>query len=118
MVLDDDGKGEAADIVAIRTTYENEEPSAIEIELYHCKFARTGTPARQVDDLYQVCGQAQKCIAWSSSAEKKTDLFTHLLRRDARRAERNQATRLEVGTTEDLLILRDMSRLHRSARVV
>lgn len=111
VIFDDDGKGEAADIVAIRTLHEGGEPSAIEIELYHCKFARAGAAARQIDDLYQVCGQAQKSIAWASSAEKKTDLFTHLLRRDARRAERNQATRLEVGTTEDLLTLRDISRL-------
>ena len=111
VVFDDDGKGEAADIVAIRTLQEGGEPSALEVELYHCKFARAGAVARQVDDLYQVCGQAQKSIAWASSAEKKTDLFTHLLRRDAQRTERNQTTRLEVGTTEDLITLRDMSRI-------
>ncbi|MDL1891205.1 hypothetical protein FBQ96_16840, partial [Nitrospirales bacterium NOB] len=111
VIFDDDGKGEAADIVAIRSVDEAGEQSQIEVELYHCKFAHGGVPERRIDDLYEVCGQAQKSIAWASSADKKTELFTHLLRRDALRVQRNQATRLEVGTKEDLLTLRDMSRL-------
>jgi superfamily II DNA or RNA helicase len=111
VLFDDDGKGEAADIVAIRSVNEDAEPSAIEVELYHCKFSRGDAPGRRAEDLYQLCGQAQKSIAWASSSDKKTDLFTHLLRRESSRTQRNQASRLEVGTTEDLLTLRDMSRL-------
>jgi hypothetical protein len=111
VIFDDDGKGEAADIVAIRSVLEGGDPSRIEVELYHCKYAHGGTPERRIDDLYEVCGQTQKSIVWASTADKKTELFTHLLRRDALRAQKNQATRLEVGTKEDLLTLRDMSRL-------
>ena len=111
IIFDDDGKGEAADIVAIRVLEEAGEPSQIEVEFYHCKFAHGGVPEHRIDDLYEVCGQAQKSIAWAASADKKTELFTHLLRRDAVRVQRNQPTRLEVGTKEDLLTLRDISRL-------
>ena len=111
VIFDDDGSGEAADVVAIRVAHEGGKPSGIEVELYHCKFARTGAPAGEIDDLYQVCGQAQKSIAWASSPEKKTDLFTHLLRREALRTERSQATRLEIGTKDDLMTIREMSRL-------
>jgi hypothetical protein len=72
----------------------------------------TGTrPGARIDDIYDVCGQAQKSIAWASSPEKKTDLFTHLLRHEAKRQEENKPTRIEGGTTDDVLVLREMSRL-------
>ena len=102
---------EAADIVAIHVVRDGGDPSRIEVEFYHCKFAHGGVPERRIDDLYEVCGQTQKSIVWASTPDKKTELFTHLLRRDALRVQRNQATRIEVGTKEDLLTLRDMSRL-------
>jgi len=111
VIFDDDGKGEAADIVAIRSVEEAGEPSRIEVEFYHCKFAQGGVPERRIDDLYEVCGQAQKSIVWASSADKKTELITHLLRRDALRLQKAQPSRIEVGSKEDLLTLRDMSRL-------
>jgi hypothetical protein len=111
VVFDDDSSGEAADIVAIRIVGTGAEPTSVEVEFYHCKFAHGAAPGARIDDLYDVCGQTQKSIAWASSPEKKTDLFTHLLQREAKRQEENKPTRLEVGTTEDLLIVREMSRL-------
>jgi hypothetical protein len=111
VIFDDDDKGEVADVVAVRRTGTQAEPSGIEVELYHCKFSRAATPGPRVDDLYQVCGQAQKSIAWAWSPDKKTEIFTHLLRRESLRKEMKAPTRFEVGSEEDVMILREMSRL-------
>ena len=97
--------------MAVRTLGESAEPSGVEVEFYHCKYSTDDAPGRRVDDLYEVCGQTQKSISWASSRTKKTDLFTHLLRRESSRENANASTRIEVGTREQLLTLRDMSRL-------
>lgn len=109
VIVDDDGKGEAADIVAIRVAEEAASPE-IEVDLYHCKFSLEDTPGARIDDLYQVCGQAQKSIHWMTAPEKRTDLFTHLLRREARRVDNGDPSRIEVGDADELLEIREMSR--------
>jgi superfamily II DNA or RNA helicase len=111
MIIDDDGKGEAADVVTIKLIGDVAAPSSIDIEFYHCKYSHGTAVGRRVDDLYEVCGQAQKSIAWTSSHEKRTDLFTHLLRREARRQEAEGVSRYERGDGELLLTIREMSRL-------
>ncbi len=111
MIVDDDGKGEAADIVAIRLIGDPAAPSRIDVEFYHCKYSQGATPGQRIKDLYEVCGQAQKSISWMSWPEKRTDLFTHLLRREARRQETGTSSRYEVGDGERLLTIREMSRL-------
>jgi hypothetical protein len=111
MIVDDDGKGEAADVVAIRLLGDAAAPSRIDVEFYHCKYSQESTPGRRIEDLYEVCGQAQKSISWMSSHEKRTDLFTHLLRREARCQEAGRTTRYESGDGELLLTIREMSRL-------
>lgn len=111
MIVDDDGTGEAADIVAIRLVGDTTAPSRIDVEFYHCKYSQRATPGQRIEDLYEVCGQAQKSISWMSSPEKRTDLFTHLLRREARRQEAGASTRYEVGDGELLQTIREMSRL-------
>jgi hypothetical protein len=45
------------------------------------------------------------------SPDKRTDLFTHLLRREARRQETGASSRYEVGDGELLQTIREMSRL-------
>lgn len=111
MIIDDDGKGEAADVVAIRLIGDAAAPSRIDVEFYHCKYSQEAAPGRRIEDLYEVCGQAQKSIAWMSSHDKRTDLFTHLLRREARRQEQEGASRYEKGDGDLLLTIREMSRL-------
>jgi hypothetical protein len=111
MILDDDGKGEAADIVAIRLVGAADALSRIEVEFYHCKYSQRATPGQRIEDPYEVCGQAQKSIAWMSSPDKRTDLFTHLLRRESRRQEAGGSSRYEVGDGELLQTIREMSRL-------
>ena len=46
-----------------------------------------------------------------SSAEKRTDLFRHLLRREALRLEAGGASRYEVGDGDLLQTIRDISHL-------
>lgn len=111
MIVDDDNKGEAADVVAVRLVGDQAKPSKIEIEFYHCKYSQEATPGQRIGDLYEVCGQAQKSIAWMASPEKLTDLFTHLLRREQARRDASLASRYEKGTDELLHTIREMSRL-------
>ena len=111
MIFDDDGKGEAADVVAIRLVGDRTDLTSIDVEFYHCKYSREATPGRRIADLYEVCGQAQKSVSWMSSPEKRTDLFTHLLRREAARNERGDASRYEVGDGDVLKTIREMSYL-------
>jgi hypothetical protein len=111
MIVDADSKGEAADIVTIRLVGDTATPSCIDVEFYHCKYSQEDTPGQRIKDLYEVCGQAQKSIVWMSSPEKRTDLFTHLLRCEARRQEACASSRYEIGDGELLQTIREMSRL-------
>ena len=110
MIVDDDGKGEAADVVAIRLVGNQSSPDSIDVEFYHCKYSQEAVPGRRIKDLYEVCGQAHKSVLWMSSSEKQTDLFTHFLRREAMRNERGGVSRYEVGNEETLQKIREMSR--------
>jgi hypothetical protein len=69
VIMDDDGKGEIADVVAIRLDSDRDAPTSIEVELYHCKYSHDAEPGQRIGDLYEVCGQAQKSIAWASSPQ-------------------------------------------------
>lgn len=109
VVMDDDDPGELADVVAIRRGSLDGHP-CIEVALYHCKFSEESFAGARVADLYEVCGQAQKCISWMASPERQTDMFAHLLYRNADREEKWSATRFEVGTPELLEEIREMSR--------
>ena len=111
VVVDDDGKGEVADIVAVRVVGDPSTPSSIEAELYHCKYSTGEQAGKRVKDLYEVCGQAQKCISWMRSPERQTDIFTHLLRREQQRQAAGDPTRIERGAFDELHTIREMSRL-------
>ena len=110
VVFDDDGAGEAADVVAVRLIGSLEKPERIEVEFYHCKYSHGANPGHRISDLYEVCGQAQKSIWWASTPLKKTDLLTHLMRRESLRQADERATRFERGTIDDLHALREISR--------
>ena len=104
-IYDDDGSGESADVVAV-----TENDKTLEVEFWHCKYSGGDNAGKRIDDLYEVCGQAQKCIRWM---DKPRDLFTHLLRREPRKQKGKQATRYEVGTSDDLLRIREKVDTHR-----
>ncbi len=109
IVIDDDGAGEVADVVAIRFENPKGGPSAVCVDLYHCKYSHETSPGHRISDLYEVCGQAQKCVLWMSSPERRIDIFTHLLRREAGRQEKGAPTRFEVGDETLLNEIRDAS---------
>ncbi len=109
ILMDDDGKGEAADIVGISLDSQTL-PRLITVDLYHCKYSSAPAPGSRIGDMYEVCGQAQRSVLWLHNKERRTDLFAHLLKREALRTESGRATRFEVGTVERLIQIRDLSR--------
>ena len=109
VIFDDDGAGEAADVVTITVDRSNPAVPRIEVELYHLKYAG-GAPGRRLEDLYVVCGQAQRSTSWLANHGRRTDLFTHLLSRNDQRVQRGAPTRFERGDAELLLQIREMSR--------
>jgi superfamily II DNA or RNA helicase len=111
LVMDDNDTGESADVVAIRVVGTLEAPTKIEVEFYHCKYSQKPSPGRRVEDLYEVCGQAQKSLGWLYSNERRTDLFDHLMRREESRREAGRASRYATGSDEMLQTIREISRL-------
>ena len=99
-LIDDDGSGEIADLVGIKTTNE-----VIDITLYHLKFAYNGHISNRIDNLYQVCGQAQKCIRWKYS--NGISLFNHFLKRDEQRLKKGKSSRILKGKQHDMIKLRE-----------
>ncbi|MNR08968.1 hypothetical protein D3C85_1251500 [compost metagenome] len=110
IVFDDDGAGEAADIVGISLDSQTQ-PRLITVDLYHCKYSGGEKPGARIDDMYVVCGQAQRSVMWLHNKERRTDLFAHLLKRDADRVESGRPTRFEVGSKDRLVQIRDLSRI-------
>jgi superfamily II DNA or RNA helicase len=109
VIFDDDDTGEAADVVTVRLVGGIEAPTRIDVELYHCKYSSEDAAGARIADLYVVCGQAQTSARWMSSPGKRTDLFTHLLRREAQRASVGRPTRFEQGDPELVATLREMT---------
>jgi hypothetical protein len=118
LIFDDDGSGEAADIVAVTIIGPFDSPERLDIEFYHCKYSKKAKAGGRIDDLYVVCGQAQTSIRWMSSGEKRTDLFTHLLRRESLRQAGGRPSRIERGDHALIETLREMSRTTRVAMTI
>ena len=113
LIFDDDGSGEAADVVAIRDAGD-----WIEIEFYHCKYSTGDEPGARIDDLYAVCGQAQKSVRWKENLDR---LFNHLQRRDPKREGGQEASRFEKGNADllaELAMKSDSCRVDLSIFVV
>ena len=102
IVLDDDGSGEVADVVALRV-----EPEGLLVKLVHCKYSHGDTPGARVADLYEVCGQAQKSIVWRRN-DLRT-LFEVLDYRARRKNHRDSVSPFEVGDIRKLYEVRDRS---------
>jgi len=69
-IFDDDGAGEAADLICI-----HEQKACIEVSLLHCKFSSGDEAGKRVGDLYEVCGQAVRSAKWAWRFE---DLCKHM----------------------------------------
>ena len=89
IIFDDDGSGEVADIVAMRLSGQT-----LKVDLFHCKYSSSPEPGARVEDLYEVCGQAQKCVRW----RERPDIFlAHLQRREATRQRGGRPSRYVHG---------------------
>lgn len=100
VILDDDGAGEIADVVAIRIDAEG-----LLIRLVHCKYSHGESAGARVEDLYEVCGQAQKSVRW-----RRTDLrpfFRTLDDRARKKHRRDGVSPFEVGDIKKLYETRD-----------
>ncbi len=109
IIFDDDGSGEIADVISVFTE-NKDETLEIHVELYHCKYAKSGKPAARIDDLYEVCGQAQKSIHWVYDQMKSQDLFVHMLKREVKKNNGGESKRLIFGTKDKLFEIKEQSR--------
>ena len=76
LIFNDDDKGEAADLVALR----DNSNGTIGLCLVHCKYSHEDRPGSRVIDFYEVCGQSQRSTRWKHSGIER--LTTHLLKRN------------------------------------
>jgi hypothetical protein len=99
-IIDDDGTGEIADLVALRRA-----AGRLHVRLVHCKYAPRDTkPGARVSDLYELCGQAQKSARWRG---RGVMLFRQLIRRERNRVKRHGHSGLMRGMIDDLYRLED-----------
>jgi hypothetical protein len=101
VVFDDDDKGEAADVIAIKDVN-----SKFEVHLFHCKFSSSSSPGSRADALYVVCGQAQKGVMWTLDFGHLAQHITHRERKSLN----GRPTRFERGTLKELSALERASR--------
>lgn len=100
VVAYDHHTGEVADFIAIKAM-----GGVVTITLYHCKKSAGALPGARVEDVYEVCGQAVKSLAWT-----RPDVLLKRLRRRVQ----PEANRMVRGTwvqLEELLALAKRSRL-------
>lgn len=106
VIIDDDGTGEIADIVAIRC-----EDDRLVVVLAHCKYSSKDTPGARVEDLYVVCGQAQKSVRWRRNVEV---FFRRLIQREQTRLRNQNRSGFVLGDGNTLYRLRERARLLKS----
>jgi hypothetical protein len=95
ILFDDDDAREIADVIAIKI-----EENCVVVHLYHCKFSKESTPGARIDDLYVVCGQAQRSVYWRGNIAA---LFAHMQARDSSRQTNKGCSRFEKGDAKTLL---------------
>lgn len=94
IVFDDDGAGEAADLVCIA-----ERDTFIDIALVHCKYTSGSSPGERVKDVVEVSNQAIRSSTW---VWRFSDLCRHLLSRELRLRTSNRPTRFVRGDARSL----------------
>ncbi|PAA96780.1 DEAD/DEAH box helicase [Serratia fonticola] len=102
LIINDDGKGESADLVGLKIL-----DDCILLTLIHCKYSGSDSPGARLEDLYEVCGQAQRCIRWKHL--NLTYLYHHIKRREEQWRSRGYSRFLK-GTIKDLAAMKVRSR--------
>lgn len=108
LIFDDDGSGEVADVIAVQEDTAN---NKLLFELYHCKYSGAPQAGARVGDLYEVCGQAEKCIKWASDAKY---MLERLMKRESDRTSGGKPTRYEVGDNKLMFTLKNKLKLYSS----
>ncbi|MER1969128.1 DEAD/DEAH box helicase family protein [Castellaniella sp. GW247-6E4] len=107
VVFDDDGAGEAADLVCLK-----EEPDRIRLVLIHCKFSGGSTPGERVKDVVEVCSQAVRSAKWKW---RFRDLGQHINSRNLKLA--NTAVRTSRFLAGSSVELNNIVKAYRFKRV-
>lgn len=97
IILDDDGSGEFADVIAIRIR-----ETVVEVLLCHCKYSTSQNPGSRVNDVYEVAGQALKSVRF---CHKPKRFLRNLIKRERDRVAKGLPTRFEKGDKRDLMRL-------------
>ena len=103
IIFDDDDANEASDIIAIKS-YTSEHNKLI-ISLYHCKYSSKPDTGNRLEDLYEVCGQAQRSFHWRHNI---ISLMEHMIRRNNNRINNNEPSRFEVRGNEEIHTIMNM----------
>ncbi len=93
IIFYDHSTGEAADFLAFRET-----ENAIVVAVFHCKGSSEASAGCRVEDAYDVCGQAIKCVRIVGS---QSSLLDHIRRRSGK--QRSRFLRGDVTSLEALL---------------
>ncbi len=94
VVFDGDGSGEVADVVALARTGDK-----VVVDLFHLKYSGATEAGARIGDMYEVCGQAQKCIHWREDPKR---MLRHLLHQEDARQKIGKDSRFERGGRGDL----------------
>ncbi|MHC2535264.1 hypothetical protein [Bradyrhizobium diazoefficiens] len=103
LVFNDDGPGEAADLVGLKDIDEK----TIRLCLVHCKNAHEAKVTKDIRNFYVLCGQAQKCV--TTKHRGMTRLYHDLKRRHELWAKGGHSRFLK-GEIKQLAYFRDKSR--------
>ena len=98
IIYDDDNSGEIADVLAFKSI-----DGEVIMEMYHLKFAIGGITSDRITNLYEVCGQAQKSSNWKY--KEPEELINHMLRREIKRKNGQECSRIQKGNHDTLLSL-------------
>lgn len=98
-LINDDGKNEISDLIGI-----NDSQFTIDITLYHLKYAHGGVVSNNINNLYEVCGQAHKSERWKYVSGQK--FFNHILQRNEDTIKSGKPSRIMKGKKENILKLR------------
>lgn len=102
VIINDDGKGESADLVGLKLM-----DDCILLTLFHCKYSGEDEPGARLKDLYEVCGQAQRCVRWKHL--NLTCFYHHIKHREQQWRSRGYSRFLK-GTIKDLVAMKERSR--------
>ncbi|MFB7407348.1 DEAD/DEAH box helicase [Streptomyces sp. NPDC056202] len=104
ILIDDDGAGEAADLVGLTV-----DGKYLDVTLVHCKYSKEKA-GKRVKDLYEVCGQAMRGAKWRRGAVQQ--LLAHLNDRAVKYAQRNNGiSPYDVGDAKKLFTIRERAHM-------